>query len=93
MHSGRRLADVIRKKQRQRSPYVYGIWQAAEVADSNLSSVLIPNAALDGGDLIARFIPRGEHVTGLTTDSVVLMVGSPLCIIAKVIGDISVASV
>lgn len=93
MDSTTRLALAIRKGQKTRSPFVYGIWQAAETADANLSQVLIPGAALDGGDMIARFVPKGAHVTGLTTTSTVLMVGSPLCIIAVVVGNISVAVV
>lgn len=93
MGSSSRLADAIRKSQKHKSPFTYGIWIQAETEDANLSRVLAPGAALDGGDLVLRYVPRAAHVSGLTTTSTVLMGGNPLCILAVVVGDISLASV
>lgn len=92
MDSISRLAKAI-KGRPGRSGVSYGIWVAAEATDLNLSQVLVPGANLDGSDMTLRFVPKGEHVTGLTTTSTVLMIGNPLCIVAKVIGDISTAAV
>lgn len=87
-----RLAKAIRGRS-TRPQFVYGVWLGAETVDANLSQVRIPGGNLDGSDLTLRFIPKGEHVTGLTTSSTVLCAGSPLCIIAKVVGDISLADI
>lgn len=81
-----RLAKAIRK-QKKSNGYVYGIWTGAEVIDSDLSQVFIPGAGLDGRGETHRFVPRGAHVTGLTNPSLVLCMGNPLCIIARVVGD------
>lgn len=87
-----RLAKAIRGRS-PRSQFVYGVWVGAETVDPNLSLVTIPGGNFDGSDLTLRFIPKAEHVTGLTTSSTVLCAGSPLCIIARVVGDISLANI
>lgn len=76
-----------------RPQFVYGVWVGAESVDANLSRVRIPGGNLDGSDLTLQFVPKGAHVTGLTTSSTVLCAGSPLCIIAVVVGDISLADI
>lgn len=86
-----RLAKAI-KGRPARPQFTYGVWVAAEAVDADLSQVRIPGGNFDGSDTILRFVPKGEHVTGLTTSSTVLCAGSPLCIIAKVTGDISLAN-
>jgi hypothetical protein len=71
------------------SLYSYGTWVQAESVDANLSQV-----TLAGTEDIARFVPKGAHVTGLTAGDTVLMVrakGAPLTIIARVVGDITLA--
>lgn len=87
-----RLAKALKGKP-QHSPFVYGIWLAAESTDANLSKVLVPGAGLGGEDITLRFVPRAKHVTGLTTSSTVLLAGNPLCIIADIIGDITTAAI
>lgn len=87
-----RLAKAVRGR-KQRPHFVYGRWVAAEAVDGNLSQVLIPGGNLDGSDLTLRFVPKGAHITGLTTSSTVLCVANPLCIIAVVVGDISLADI
>lgn len=87
-----RLAQAIRGRP-VRPQFVYGIWVSAEAVDANLSQVVIPGGNLDGSDLTHRFVPKGAHVTGLTTSSTVLCAGNPLCIIARVQGDISLADI
>lgn len=90
MDSVKRLARVL-KPRNPRSGATYGIWIAQEVSDPNLSQVLLPGGGLDGSDVNLRFVPKGAHVTGLVANSTVLMTGSPLCIIARVVGDITTA--
>lgn len=85
-----RLAKAIRGRKGV-SAYVYGIYVGAEDVDPDLSKVIVPGAALDGSDEVMRFVPRAAHVTGLAQSSTVLCVGSPLCIIAIVVGDVSLA--
>lgn len=92
MDSVARLAKVL-KARKNRSGATYGIWVEAETSDPNLSRVLLPGAAKDGTDVTLRFVPKGAHVTGLTSTSTVLMTGNPLCIIARVVGDITTAVV
>lgn len=87
-----RLAKAIRGRS-PRPSFVYGVWAGAEAVDPNLSMVTIPGGDFDGSDLTLRFVPKAEHVTGLTTTSTVLCLGNPLCIIAKVVGDISLANI
>ena len=85
-----RLAKAV-KGRSPRPQFVYGVWLGAESVDSDLSRIRIPGGNLDGSDQTVRFVPKGAHVTGLTTQSTVLCAGSPLCIIAVVTGDISLA--
>ena len=62
----------------------YGTWQAAEVADANLSIV-----KLQGGT-ICRFVAKGSHVTGLSAGDTVKLEkspGFPLHITAKLVGN------
>lgn len=92
MDSVTRLARVLRSR-KNRSGATYGIWVGAEASDANLSQVVLPAAGMGGEDITLRFVPKGAHVTGLTTSSTVLMTGSPLCIIARVVGDITTATV
>lgn len=87
-----RLAKAIRGRA-PRPQFVYGVWAGAETVDPNLSLVTIPGGDFDGSDLTLRFVPKAEHVTGLDTASTVLCLGNPLCIIAKVVGNISLASI
>lgn len=90
MNKAKRLANAIRKSRGQKG-FVYGFYQAAESADADLSQVLVPGAGIDGQDDTHRFVPKGSHVTGLTSGDLVLLAGNPLCIIARVLGDISLA--
>lgn len=92
MDKTRRLATTIRGK-KKRSESFYGVWVGPEAVDANLSQVRVPGGNLDGSDAIFRFIPKGAHVTGLTTSSTVLVSGNPMCIIAIVVGDITLASI
>lgn len=85
-----RLAKAIRGKPPKRES-TYGIWKGAEGVDPDLSQVLIPGANLDGSDMLLRFVPRGAHVTDLVADSRVLLSGNPVCIIARIVGDVTVA--
>lgn len=94
MDKVRRLAKAVRGKKGPRGPaYVYGIFVAAEAVDSNLSQVTIPGGGIDGADMLVRFVAKAEHVTGLVAPCTVICVGSPLCIIGKVVGDITLAEV
>ncbi len=70
---------------------VYGTWVAAEASDANLSQVSLSG---DGGT--ARFVPKGAHVTGLSAGQTVLCIKGPsvpLTIIARTVGDITLASI
>lgn len=87
-----RFRKALRGKPPRRQ-FVYGVFVAAETVDANLSQVRIPGGASDGTDATLRFVPKGEHVTGLAAGNTVLLVGSPHCIIAKVVGDASLAEV
>lgn len=94
------LVDIIDQRVRKivrevlgnmASPFVYGTWVASEAEDSNLSKV-----TLSGTTEQARYVPKGAHVTGLSAGQTVLMVkgkGVPLTIIARVVGDIQLATV
>lgn len=93
MDRPKRIAKAIQKKQTRRNDVVYGIWQGAETEDVDLSKVLVAGAGLDGSDVVLRYIPKAAHVTGLTTSSTVLCLGNPLCIIAVVVGDITLAAI
>jgi len=91
-----RLANAIERKAAKaagRAPMYYGVWIAAESIDANLSQVRVPGAAPDGASATVRFMPKLAHVTGLTTSSTVLCLGSPLCIIGILVGDISLAAI
>lgn len=92
MDKRRRLATAIRGRS-PRSAGVYGIWAGAEAVDPDLSQVILPGRGRDGSDATLRFVPRAAHVTGLTTTSTVLLMGNPLCIIAVVVGDITLAAI
>lgn len=92
MDRPKRIAKAIKKKPTYNG-FVYGVWQGAETEDANLSKVLVVGSGLDGSDAVLRYIPKAEHVTGLTTSSTVLCVGNPLCIIAVVQGDITLAAI
>ncbi len=92
MDKVQRLAKAVRGKKKATGPaYVYGIFVAAETVDSNLSQVTIPGGGIDGTDMLVRFVAKAAHVTGLAANDTVLCVGSPLCIIGKVVGDITLA--
>lgn len=94
MDKVQRLAKAVRGKKRRTGPaFVYGIFVASEAVDANLSQITIPGAGIDGADMLVRFVPKAEHVTGLVAPCTVLCVGSPLCIIAIVVGDITLAEV
>lgn len=91
MDNTSRLARVL-KRRPARSGATYGIWAGAETTDANLSQVILPGANLDGSDVLLRFVPKGAHVSDLTTSSTVLLIGNPLCIIARVVGNITTAA-
>lgn len=93
MNRSNRLAKAVRRNTRGSSGFVYGTWVGAEAVDPNLSRVLIPGAGLDGQPAEHRFVPKGAHVTGLTANARVLCGGSPLCILAVVVGDTSLANI
>lgn len=98
-NTGRLAAAVASNARRQagaansRKPIFYAKWVAAESVDANLSQIYVAGAGFDASDEIFRFVPKLAHVTGLSTSSTVLCLGSPLCIIGVVVGDITLAEV
>lgn len=84
-------AEVQRTAGNMKSPFVYGVFVDVEAADANLSQITLP-----GGGGTARFVPKGAHVTGLAAGQTVLCVkgpSTPLTIVARIVGDITLASV
>lgn len=72
------------------SPFIYASFVAAETVDPDLSEVQLA----DGSS--SRFVPKGEHVSGLTIGDTLLCVkgkGVPLTIMMKVVGDITLAEI
>src|SRR5688572_13854780 len=82
--------EIQRYLGNMKSPFVYATWVAAESGDANLSEVTL------AGGTTANFVPKAAHVTGLVAGQTVLCVkgpGVPLTIVARVVGDITTATV
>lgn len=73
------------------SPFLYATYVGPETEDANLSKVTLP-----GGVKQARYVPKLEHVTGLVSGQTLMCVkgkGTPLTIIGRVTGNITLALV
>lgn len=92
LQSGDRLINMIkvyiREAIKDRAMKVTAaIWNSAETVDSNLSSITI-----DGE--VHRWVQKHQHVTGLTAGDLIHVIygpGTPLTIIGKISGDITLA--
>lgn len=100
MDSTTRLAAAVASNARRQAgaanskrPIFYARWLGTEAVDANLSQIYVAGAGFSEADATIRFVPKLAHVTGLSTSSTVLCLGSPLCIIGVVVGDITLAEV
>lgn len=77
---------------RNSSEYTHAIWRSTEAEDPNLSNIEIPGTEGATPNRV-RWVPKLQHVTGLTNGDTVLCLKHPYIIIGIIVGDIELAEV